>query len=200
MREYVTGKTIRQLREDKHLTQKELADQIAVSDKAVSKWETGRGLPDITLLEPLASALEISVAELLSGECMVNRNKHSNIRHSGFYVCPVCGNIIHAMGEGAYSCCGISLPKLEAEVADDCHEIQVKAMDGDWVITMEHPMKKDHYISFFALLTTDGLQMVKLYPEQESQIRFSDTRPGTVYAYCNRHGLFKWDLKRQKSL
>ena len=56
MDHYVTGGVIRALREKKKLTQSALADRTGVSDKAVSKWETGRGLPDITLLEPLAAA------------------------------------------------------------------------------------------------------------------------------------------------
>lgn len=56
MDHYVTGGVIRALREKKKLTQAALSDKIGVSDKAVSKWETGRGLPDITLLEPLGAA------------------------------------------------------------------------------------------------------------------------------------------------
>lgn len=72
MNSYVTGGTIKALREGRGLTQKTLADRIGVSDKAVSKWETGRGLPDLSLLEPLGEALGVSVAELLSGEPNVN--------------------------------------------------------------------------------------------------------------------------------
>ena len=65
--QYVTGAMIKRLREKRHLTQAELAEKICVTDKAVSKWETGRGLPDISLLEVLAKALGVSVIELLSG-------------------------------------------------------------------------------------------------------------------------------------
>ena len=68
MDRYITGAVIRKLRESKKLTQEELADKLFVTSKAVSKWETGQGLPDISLLEPLAKALDISVIELLSGE------------------------------------------------------------------------------------------------------------------------------------
>ena len=67
MDSYVTGTAIRQLREAKHLTQAELAEKLAVSAKAISKWETARGLPDISLLEPLAAALGVSVLELMQG-------------------------------------------------------------------------------------------------------------------------------------
>ena len=55
MDSYVTGTAIRQLREAKHLTQAELAEKLAVSAKAISKWETAHGLPDISLLEPPSS-------------------------------------------------------------------------------------------------------------------------------------------------
>ena len=56
MQSYVTGEVIRSLREKRRLTQRDLAQRLNVSDKTISKWETGRGLPDITLLEPLAGA------------------------------------------------------------------------------------------------------------------------------------------------
>ena len=68
MNTYVTGSTIRQLRETKHLTQAELAAKLSVSAKTISKWETAKGLPDISLLEPLAAALGVSVLELMQGE------------------------------------------------------------------------------------------------------------------------------------
>ena len=57
MNTYVTGNTIRQLREGRNLTQAELGEKIGVSSKTISKWETARGLPDISLLQPLARAL-----------------------------------------------------------------------------------------------------------------------------------------------
>ena len=75
MNTYVTGSTIRLLREAKGLTQAELARQLLVSAKTVSKWETAKGLPDISLLEPLAAALGVSVLELMQGEPVVNRNR-----------------------------------------------------------------------------------------------------------------------------
>ena len=96
MDRYVTGAVIRRLREKKKITQEELADMIHVSGKAVSKWETGQGFPDISLLEPLAQALAISVIELLSGEDIRNTNRSSNMAKGRFYVCPVCGNVIIA--------------------------------------------------------------------------------------------------------
>ena len=75
MDHYVTGATIRTLREKLGMTQAELAEQLCVSDKAVSKWETGRGFPDVSLLEPIGKALHISVPELLCGQTVINRNR-----------------------------------------------------------------------------------------------------------------------------
>ena len=121
MNTYITGSTIKSLREAKNLTQSQLAQQIGVSDKAVSKWETGKGLPDLSLLEPLGAALGVSVLELLSGEPVVNRNTSGNMLRTKFYVCPICGNILHATGNALISCCGITLPPLEAEDMDDAH-------------------------------------------------------------------------------
>ena len=95
MNQYVTGSAIKALREDRGLTQDRLADRLRVSGKAVSRWETGRGYPDITLLEPLAEALGVSVIELLAGEAVTNRNRAGNLSRSRLYVCPICGNVVH---------------------------------------------------------------------------------------------------------
>ncbi len=98
MNTYVTGSTIRQLREAKGLTQAELAEMLSVSAKTISKWETAKGLPDISLLEPLAAALGVSVLELMQGEPIINRNRAANLLRSKLYVCPLCGNVLHATG------------------------------------------------------------------------------------------------------
>ncbi len=62
------GAFIAQLRREQGLTQKELADKLNVTDKAVSKWETAKGFPDVKLLEPLAQALGVSLVELMQGK------------------------------------------------------------------------------------------------------------------------------------
>ena len=118
MNTYVTGATIKQLRESRNMTQGSLAKKIGVSSKTISKWETAKGLPDISLLQPLAQALGISVIELMNGEHIINKNVSANILRSTLYVCPVCGNVIHSIGDSLVSCCGITLPALEAEEAD----------------------------------------------------------------------------------
>lgn len=188
---YVTGKTIKELREKKRLTQKDLAEKIGVSDKAVSKWETGKGLPDIGIVEDLAGALSVSVGELLTGEYRENENPSGNMKKMEFYVCPVCGNITASVGSGSFSCCGIILPKQEAEESDENHFIKIDTVDQEYLVTMKHPMDKNHYVSFVAYVTSDTCEIVKQYPEQEITARFRKKGHGVFYAYCNRHGLFR---------
>lgn len=191
MDKYVTGAVIRKLRESKKMTQEELADRLFVSSKAVSKWETGQGFPDISLLESLAQALDISVIELLSGEDIQNKNQSSNMLKSKFYVCPVCGNAVRATGEALVSCCGITLPPLEPETCDSEHDIKVEIVEDEYFVTVDHPMQKDHYISFLAAVSDSRVQFVKLYPEGNAEARFKIDRVRKFYAYCNRHGLFQ---------
>ncbi len=195
MDNYVTGAVIRKLREDKNMTQEELAEKVFVSSKAVSKWETGQGFPDISLLEPLARALGISVIELLSGEDIRNQNRSAHMGKGVFYVCPVCGNVVRATGEAVISCCGITLPPLEAEAPDEAHPIRMEIVEDEYYVTVDHPMEKDHFISFLAAVSDHGVQFVKLYPEGNAEARFRIDRVTGLYAYCNRHGLYGLSLK-----
>ena len=191
MNSYVTGATIRQLREKRNLTQAELAERIGVSSKTISKWETAKGLPDISLLQPLAQALNISVIELMNGEHIINKNTSANMLRSQFHVCPICGNVIHSTGSSVISCCGITLPALEAEEADEDHTINIETVEDEHFITVHHPMTKEHFISFIAFVTSDRMQLVKLYPEGNAETRLQLRGMGYLYWYCNRHGLFK---------
>lgn len=191
MNTYVTGATIKRLRKKKGFTQGELAEQIGVSGKAVSKWETSKGLPDISLLEPLAAALSVSVAELLSGNAVTNHNCSANVARSKFYVCPVCGNIVRAMGNASISCCGITLPPLEVEEADQDHLVTIEQVEDEQFITVHHPMTKEHFISFLAYVTCDRVQFVKFYPEGNAETRLQLRGKGRLYFYCNQHGLMK---------
>lgn len=191
MDNYVTGSVIRQLRERKAMTQAQLAAAIDVSPKTVSKWETAKGLPDISLLDSLALALGVSVIELLSGNPVHNRNISGNLLRSRFYCCPVCGNVLHTMGEAVISCCGITLPPLEADEPDDAHSHTLEEIEDEQFITIHHEMTKSHYISFLAYVTTDKVQFIKLYPEGNAECRLKIRGRGYLFWYCNRHGLMK---------
>lgn len=192
MNQYITGSTIKQLREKQKLTQAQLGEILGVSDKAISKWETGRGFPDISFLEPLASVLKVSTIELLSGTQIINQNKNGNLMKSHFYVCPICGNVTYSIGEALISCCGIQLPSLEADCDPvGAHEIIIEHVEDELYVSMNHEMSKSHYISWFACITSSSTQIVKLYPEQSAEARLKIRGKGRIFAYCNKHGLIE---------
>lgn len=195
MNQYVTGAMIRRLRESKCMTQQQLAEKLNVTDKAVSKWETNRGYPDISLVQPLADALGVSIIELFAGENVVNTNRSCNMLRTKIHVCPICGNIICSAGEAVVSCCGIVLPALEAEPADDAHLLHFERVEDEYYVTIPHEMSKTHYISFLAAVRDDGCEIRKLYAEAEAQARFPIRRTRLLYYYCNRHGLFRAVLR-----
>lgn len=191
MNQYVTGAVIKQLRQKNHLTQVELAEKLNISDKTVSKWETAKGYPDISLLEPIANVFNISLAELISGNMVNNVNVSANMMRSKFYVCPVCGNIIHSMGEVSASCHGISLLPLEADASDDSHNVSIERVEDEYFVTINHEMTKNHHISFIAAASSDRMQVVKLYPEGNAEARFKINGVKKIFYYCNRDGLFQ---------
>ena len=194
MNQYVTGTVIKELREKSKMTQLQLAGKLGVSDKTVSKWETGKGYPDITLLEPIAEAFRISVTELISGNTIKNANVSANMLRSKFYVCPVCGNVIHSMGEAAINCHGILLSPIEAEETDEQHMIFIERVEDEYYVRIDHDMTKEHFISFIASVSSDNIQMVKLYPEGNAEARFKISGVKKIYFYCNRDGLFSLDV------
>ena len=194
MNQYVTGAVIRELREKNRMTQLQLAEKLSVSDKAISKWETGKGYPDITLLEPIADAFNVSLAELLSGNLVSNTNVSSNMMRSRFYICPVCGNVIHSMGEAVIHCHGVQLVPSVPEMSDERHKIFIERVEDEYYVRIEHSMTKEHYISFVAALSSDRIQMVRLYPEWNAEARFKMQGVRRICFFCNRDGLFDIDV------
>lgn len=195
MDRYLTGATIKELRERQGITQAQLAQVLSVSDKAVSKWETGAGYPDITLLEPIGCALHVSVAELLSGSTVKNANVSANMLRSRFYVCPVCNNTVHAMGEAHICCHGISLPPLTAEAFDLEHAMHASCADDELFVWAEHAMDKQHHVVFLAAVSPDCVQIARLYPEGPCEAHFRRSGVRDLYLYCNKDGLFSVPLR-----
>lgn len=186
--EYISFELIKKQREKLKMTQSDLAEKLCVSEKTVSKWETKRGYPDITLLPEIAKALEISVTELMSGKLTENKNKAGNVFKTKFYVCPVCGNVLTAIGDACVTCCGISLVAEEAENSDD---VIITKDFGEIYVKVKSPMTKEDHLSFIAYVSADEVDFKKLYPEQEPDARFSYKGGGKIIYYSVKNGLFE---------
>ena len=184
------GKLILELRKDKNMTQKQLADLMNISDKTISKWERGLGCPDISLLPDLAQILGVNVDKILEGEINSNELAGGNMNKIKFYVCPQCNNLVTSTGEIDISCCGKKLEALSASKADDNHKLNIEPVEDELYITSNHDMKKDHYISFVAYVKVDRVLIVKQYPEWNLQVRFRKQGHGKLYFYCVNHGLY----------
>lgn len=196
MNQYVTGAVIRQLREKARMTQAELAQRLFVSDKAVSKWESGKGCPDVSLWEPLAKALGVSIHELLAGRPVRNANTAGNMMRSVFYLCPKCGNVVHSTGEAVVSCHGAWLEPAPIAPADEEHMLFLEGVEDEYFLRVNHEMTRGHHITFLAAISQDRVQMVKLYPEQNPETRFQARGVRQIVFGCSRDGLFRQDVHR----
>ena len=184
------GKLISELRKEKHMTQRALAERLLVSDKAVSKWERGLGCPDLSLLPGLSAVLEVDLEKLLAGELGENDIIGGNMKKTKFYICPSCGNVVAAMADTAVSCCGKKLQAVEPKKAEGDEKLKVEIIENEYFITADHPMTREHYITFVALLTGDTLVLRKQYPEWDLQTRIPTLAHGRLLWYCSQHGLF----------
>ena len=143
------------------------------------------------MLEPIAAVFGISVTELISGKAITNVNVSANMLRSKFYVCPVCGNIIHSMGEAVLQCHGVQLLPCQPEEADEKHRISIEKDADEFFVRIDHEMTKKHYITFIAAFSGDRLQLTKLYPEGSAEARFKINGVRNILYYCNRDGMFQ---------
>lgn len=185
------GRLIAALRKEQGLTQRELADRLCLSDRTISKWERGLGAPDISLLPALSRTLGIRMEDMLAGELSENDLTGGNMKQNSYRVCPVCGNLILTTAPATVSCCGRTLEPLEAQKPDEAHMLSVETVENDWYITSAHPMTKAHSLSFVAFVTADRMQLVRLYPEWDLQVRIPRRGHGLLLWYCTEHGLFR---------
>ena len=185
------GKLILSLRTEKQMTQKELADTINISDRTISKWERGIGCPDVSLLNELSRILRVNIEKILTGNLNPKEKDGGNMKKVKFYICQNCGNVLFSISDADTSCCGRKLTVLEAKSEDEIHSITVEEIEYDYFVTMNHEMTKGHYISFVAFVGYDRVLLVKLYPEQNAELRFPQMSGDKLFAYCNKHGLFK---------
>lgn len=189
MDNFQVGKLIRDLRVGKNMTQRQLAEQMGITDQTVSKWERGLGGPDISLLPDLSEILGVNIERILAGNLNPNDNDRGNMKKIKFYVCPDCGGVLTSTGDAEISCCGRKLKKLEPHKPDTKHRLKVEPVEDDLYITCSHEMTRSHYISFIAYVTADKLLMTRLYPEQGAEIRIPKMYGSTLYSYCTQHGL-----------
>lgn len=185
-----TGELILKLRREKGLTQKQLADMLHISDKAVSKWERGIGMPDISLLNDLGEIFGVNIEGILSGGLNRNSLAAGNMKRVKFYVCPDCGNITVCTGDAEISCCSRKISESLPQKPDNPHSLEISTVEDEWFITSDHVMKKEHYISFIAFASDDRLQVIKQYPEWNLATRIPVLRHGVLLWYCTRDGLF----------
>jgi transcriptional regulator with XRE-family HTH domain len=186
------GKLLLALRREKGMTQKELADNMNLSDRTISKWERGMGCPDVSLLKELSQIFGVNIEKILTGDLDPNEyNYGGNMKKIKFYVCPTCGNVLFSINETDMSCCGRKLAALAAEAASETHEMRTLKIENDYYITIDHEMRKTHYISFVAFIGYDRVLLVKLYPEQNAELRIPQMPGNKLYAYCNVHGLWE---------
>lgn len=184
------GALIRRLRQERGLTQRQLAERLHVSDRTVSKWECGAGSPEVSLLPELAELLRVRVEYLLGEEQVPNLADSGNLLRLRFYRCPNCGNLLTATGPAAITCCGAELRPLSAREPDEAHALLVERIEEDDYLTLAHPMEKAHYLAFFAQVDSGNLLLVRMYPEQAAAIRLPHLRCGKLYYACSRDGLF----------
>ena len=176
-----TGKLIAELRREKGLTQKSLADAIGICAKTVSKWETGHGFPDITLISELSNVLGVDISKLLTGEMPKTKPEAGNLNRTKFYACEKCGNLLTSHGNADIICCGRKLTPLVAATPNEEHRLNIEIVEDDFYVTFTHPMSKEHYISFVSYVRSDRLLTIKLYPEQGGEFRLPRMYGGKMY-------------------
>lgn len=187
-----TGFLIRRLRRERNMTQKQVADALHVSDRAVSKWERGCGLPDVSLLRGLSAVLGADMQSILSGDLNQNDTDGGNMKRIKFYRCASCGNILTSTSDAELSCCGRLLEPLEVQSATGEHVLSVEEIEDEYSVQLDHPMEKGHHIAFVACATDERIVLVRMYPEQGAQARFPRMPRSTWYACCTEHGLFSF--------
>jgi len=190
MKSNKVGNIIRTLRLEQNMTQKQLADKMNLSDKTISKWERGLGLPDISLISELAKLLEIDTQNLLTGDMTPNAFVGGNMKNTKYFICPTCQNVTLCTGAAEVSCCGKRLTFETMQKASESEKMSVQLIGKEWYITSDHPMTKSHYISFVALVAGDRIRIIKQYPEWHLNIHLTRFGHEMLIWYCTEHGLF----------
>ena len=189
MNQIKIGKFIAECRKKNNLTQMQLAEKLNITDRAISKWENGKGYPDISLLPALSDSLGVAPGTLLLGELCANDVVGGNMKKTKYAVCPACGSITLTTGEAEITCCGRKLAALVPKKADVGEKLTVEPVENEWYITSAHAMTKEDYISFVAFQTGDRVQLIKQYPEWDLQVRIERRGHGMLLWHSAKEGL-----------
>ena len=157
-----TGEMIRSLRKEKGLTQQRLADQLRISPKTISKWEQGRGAPDVSLWPALSAILGADMHKLIAGQMQPNRRDGGKVRSARFYVCPYCGSIHWGTGEAEILCCGRRVEALAPAPVPEEWALRGEEIDGEMFVTFQHPMTKAHHVAFAMRKVDERIIIVKM--------------------------------------
>lgn len=188
------GSLIKRLRIEKGMTQRQVAETLKVTEQAVSKWERGLGLPDISSLNELCKCLGVNTRDLLNGRLEENKTGEGKLKNLKFYVCPLCLNILFSSAEADISCCSRSLTRLSPKKAGVAEEMTVEKVESEWYITGNHPMAKDNYILFSAYVTDGGVSIFSHYPEWNYELRLPRAFKARLFWYSEKGGLFWQEL------
>ena len=119
-----------------------------------------------------------------------------------FYKCNICGNVIGLINGNSANikCCGESMQQLVPNTVDAATEkhVPVYQISGDELIVrvggVDHPMDPDHYIMWVAIVSENQTTRIALKPGDKPEVRFKYIPRSTLYAYCNKHGLWKAEV------
>lgn len=185
-----TGSLIKALRKENGLTQEKLAQILDISDRAVSKWERGLGLPDISIMPKLSQLFGVNIEKLLEGQILQNLQDSGNLKNIKFYICPTCGNILTTTGKAEIYCCGKRLKSLAVKPAEGAHSLKVEDCGDELYISFSHEMSKEHHLNFIALVGSDRYHFIRLYPEQAGELYVAKLYSYRIFFGCNKHGLW----------
>ena len=185
---------IKKARKEKNLTQKELASLLFVEAKTISKWETGKGFPDLTYVPKLAEILALDLKSLINGEEENKKTDNGNLKRMKIYLCQNCGNLIWSTSSSDISCCRHKLKPVETGNFLE-GKVSVEIVDDEYSVSVDHPMEKENYVKYMIFNKDNIVEIVRLYPEGQASAVFPRFRRGFLYIGDNLGHLVKYRIK-----
>lgn len=191
-----TGTIIRARRKELGYTQKALAELLFLEPKTISKWETGKGFPDISHISKLSEILGLEATKIIEGEIKKKTKDSGNLKRMSFYLCPECNNLLWSTSSATIFCCAEKLAPLS--ISEGKLEADISIIDGSYYLSIKHEMTKENYILFVALQKDDTLTMKRLYPEGEASVTLPRTIRGNLYIGNSKGELFSFKIHDKK--